>query len=70
MQARDHLDALWWQRGQGGVLAIGAVTQENVAQFEFVPQAAQEAQVMMMQVAQQDVEHGAAGQGEEHHEFH
>jgi hypothetical protein len=39
MQAGHHIDALLRQSRQGGELAIGAVAQEDVAFFKFVPQA-------------------------------
>lgn len=37
--------------------------------FESVPESAQQAQIVMVQAAHDHVEHGAAAQGEEHHEL-
>jgi hypothetical protein len=65
VQACDHIHALPRSGGQGGVFSIGAISQEEVALFELVPECAQQAQVMVMETAQDDVEDGPAGQGEE-----
>jgi hypothetical protein len=48
MQAGHHIDASLGQSGQRGVLAKGAVAQENVALFELVPHPLQQEKVMMM----------------------
>ena len=66
VQAGHHIHASLGQSGQGGVFAIGAVAQEDVALFELVPQSAQQAQVMVMEAAQDDVEDRPAAQGKEH----
>src|ERR1017187_6252718 len=65
MQACDHIHALSRSGGQGGVFSVGAISQEDVALFELVPESVQQAQVMVMEAAQDDVEDGPAGQGEE-----
>ena len=58
------------QARQSGVFAVGAIAQEDVTRFEFVPELSEQAQVMVTKTAQQDVEDGPAGQGHEGHEFH
>ena len=70
MQAGDHIHALLGSGRQSGVFAVGAVAQEDVALFKLVPQSSQQAQVMVMEAAQNDVEDGPAGQGEERHKLH
>ena len=64
VQAGDHIHALLRSGGQRGVFSVGAIAQEDVALFELVPESAQQAQVMVMEAAQDDVQDGPAGQGE------
>ena len=64
MQAGHHIHALPRSGGQGGVFSVGAISQEDVALLELMPESAQQAQVMVMEAAQDDVEDGPAGQGE------
>ena len=63
VQARDHVHALFGPGRQSGVFAVSPVAQEDVALFEMVPQCAQQAQVVVMEAVQNDVEDGPAGQG-------
>src|SRR5439155_2424281 len=55
--------------GQGGEFAKGSVPQQDVALLESFPEAMEQTQVVVMQVAEHDVEHRPATQGEEPHEL-
>ena len=60
VQPRHHIHPARRQDGQGGVLAIGAVTQEDVPGFELVPQLAEQPQIVVVEAAPDRVEHRAA----------
>ena len=70
VQAGHDVHPLPGQSGQGGVFAVGAVSQEDVALLELIPQAAQQPQIMVVQAAGEHPHNGPTGQGEEHGQFH
>ena len=70
VQAGHHIDSQQLRQSrQSGKFAKSPVSQQDVARLEHGPESMEQAQVMVVQVAEHDIEHRAAAQGEEHHKF-
>ena len=57
------------QCGQAGELAESPVAQQDVTLLEGLPQLMEQPQIVVVHIAEHDVKHRAAAQGEEHHEL-
>lgn len=69
MQPRHHVHALPGQSRQRDIIAIGPVPQQDVTGLETLPQPAEQAQIVLVQVAQHHLQQRPAGQGEQHHQL-